>query len=325
MVGPHVDSRNPMLTVCASPNRGEGASAAEKVKHPPLSEKRQLAPHWPIVLRIRVACLPCDRFGSATLTSTTKVSPSTSPPRPSIFFRRRCAGSTSCSCRRCRPRVAPRMASTRPKSTINSSPGMAAQSGFTRSSTVLITCRGRRSAVGPFGGRMLSESAVRAAAKSIPGPSTAGSTCRRISNTSWARWCNRWWWGERRPRRSARPCNALEGRGWRVLHDRRWPGSTRANIDHLVIGPPGVAVVDTKHWADRSSCAAGCSLARTTATSPSRTCCGSWPRSRNCCSTWAPHPTEPWSGCPRSMCCRCWPSPRSPGRAAPTAASAGSA
>jgi hypothetical protein len=25
----------------------------------------------------------------------------------------------------------------------------------------------------------------------------------------------------------------LTDQGWRVLHDRRWPGSTRANVDHL--------------------------------------------------------------------------------------------
>lgn len=41
----------------------------------------------------------------------------------------------------------------------------------------------------------------------------------------------------------------LEDRAWRIFHDRRWPGATRGNVDHLVIGPPGVAVVDTKHWA----------------------------------------------------------------------------
>lgn len=36
--------------------------------------------------------------------------------------------------------------------------------------------------------------------------------------------------------------------GWRILHDRRWPGSSSANVDHLAVGPPGVAVIDTKHW-----------------------------------------------------------------------------
>lgn len=28
---------------------------------------------------------------------------------------------------------------------------------------------------------------------------------------------------------------------------RRWPGSTRANVDHLAVGPGGVAVIDSKH------------------------------------------------------------------------------
>jgi hypothetical protein len=40
----------------------------------------------------------------------------------------------------------------------------------------------------------------------------------------------------------------LTDQGWRVLHDRRWPGSQRANVDHLVVWYGGVAVVDTKHW-----------------------------------------------------------------------------
>jgi type II secretory pathway pseudopilin PulG len=40
----------------------------------------------------------------------------------------------------------------------------------------------------------------------------------------------------------------LADRGWRVLHDRRWPGSSRANVDHLVVWYGGVAIIDTKHW-----------------------------------------------------------------------------
>jgi hypothetical protein len=35
---------------------------------------------------------------------------------------------------------------------------------------------------------------------------------------------------------------------WTVFHDLRWPGRLRANVDHLVIGPGGVFVVDTKNW-----------------------------------------------------------------------------
>ncbi len=37
----------------------------------------------------------------------------------------------------------------------------------------------------------------------------------------------------------------LRGRGVVLVHDRRMPGS-RANIDHLAVGPGGVTVIDTK-------------------------------------------------------------------------------
>ncbi len=42
---------------------------------------------------------------------------------------------------------------------------------------------------------------------------------------------------------------SLEGLpdGWVVLHDRRIPGGP-ANIDHIVVGPPGVFVIETKRW-----------------------------------------------------------------------------
>lgn len=36
--------------------------------------------------------------------------------------------------------------------------------------------------------------------------------------------------------------------GWFAVHDLPWPGRTRANIDHVVIGPGGVYVVDAKNW-----------------------------------------------------------------------------
>ena len=45
--------------------------------------------------------------------------------------------------------------------------------------------------------------------------------------------------------RTGRRLEPLEGEGFRILHDRRIPGS-RANIDHIVIGPPGIYVVETK-------------------------------------------------------------------------------
>jgi hypothetical protein len=38
---------------------------------------------------------------------------------------------------------------------------------------------------------------------------------------------------------------------WIVLHDLPWPGRPRANLDHVVIGPAGVFVVDAKNWSGR--------------------------------------------------------------------------
>ena len=66
--------------------------------------------------------------------------------------------------------------------------------------------------------------------------------------------------------RARRSWPALEGiDGLRVLNDRRVPG-TRGNIDHIVIAPAGVFVVDAKHYeaGSRSATKAG-SYARTTA------------------------------------------------------------
>ena len=40
--------------------------------------------------------------------------------------------------------------------------------------------------------------------------------------------------------------------GWRLLVDRRWPGTRRANIDMVAIGPGGVLVIDVKAWAEPS-------------------------------------------------------------------------
>lgn len=47
------------------------------------------------------------------------------------------------------------------------------------------------------------------------------------------------------------------GAGWTVWHDLHWPGRPRANIDHVVIGPGGVFVVDSKHWSGTVTVIAG--------------------------------------------------------------------
>jgi hypothetical protein len=47
-------------------------------------------------------------------------------------------------------------------------------------------------------------------------------------------------------RAGARLARHLDGRGVRLLHDRRVPGHGQANIDHLAVGPGGITVIDTK-------------------------------------------------------------------------------
>jgi hypothetical protein len=59
-----------------------------------------------------------------------------------------------------------------------------------------------------------------------------------------------WRRGTAGERRTARLLAPLERHGWAVLHDLAIPG-TQANIDHLVIGPGGVIVVDSKRYRGR--------------------------------------------------------------------------
>ena len=50
-------------------------------------------------------------------------------------------------------------------------------------------------------------------------------------------------------RATAATLEALPRDQWRVLHDVPWPGRSHAAIDHVVVGPGGVFVVDGKAWA----------------------------------------------------------------------------
>ena len=59
-----------------------------------------------------------------------------------------------------------------------------------------------------------------------------------------------WRRGAEGERRTARLLDPLEQHGWAILHDLAIPGS-RANIDHLVIGPGGVFVIDSKQYRGR--------------------------------------------------------------------------
>jgi len=52
--------------------------------------------------------------------------------------------------------------------------------------------------------------------------------------------------------RTARALAPLAAAGYHLLADRQWPGSRRAQVDMVVVGPGGVFIVDTKAWADVS-------------------------------------------------------------------------
>src|SRR5512132_3606407 len=57
-----------------------------------------------------------------------------------------------------------------------------------------------------------------------------------------------WQRGAQGERRTARLLRRLTRDGFVVFHDLAAPGTTRANVDHLVIGPSGVFVIDSKQW-----------------------------------------------------------------------------
>jgi hypothetical protein len=52
--------------------------------------------------------------------------------------------------------------------------------------------------------------------------------------------------------RTGQILRSLEAEGFRAIHDRLIPGS-RANIDHIVVGPTGVFVVETKSYTGKLS------------------------------------------------------------------------
>jgi hypothetical protein len=72
--------------------------------------------------------------------------------------------------------------------------------------------------------------------------------CRRTGEADPARAWRRGAQGERRTAKRLRP---LTHQGWVVLHDRAIPGFP-GNVDHLVIGPTGVFVLDSKLWSGRA-------------------------------------------------------------------------
>ena len=55
----------------------------------------------------------------------------------------------------------------------------------------------------------------------------------------------------RRAEAEQRTANALENldpNAWTVIDDLQWPGGRYGHVDHVVVGPSGVYVIDTKTW-----------------------------------------------------------------------------
>jgi Nuclease-related domain len=57
-----------------------------------------------------------------------------------------------------------------------------------------------------------------------------------------------WRRGAAGERHTARLLDRLTRDGYVVFHDLAMPGNTSANVDHLVIGPTGLFVIDSKQW-----------------------------------------------------------------------------
>ncbi|MCX6406256.1 MAG: nuclease-related domain-containing protein [Propionibacteriales bacterium] len=67
----------------------------------------------------------------------------------------------------------------------------------------------------------------------------------------------KWEKGAEGEARTAEVLAAGLGPGWTVLHDVRWPGRQRANVDHVAVGPTGIFVIDSKNWSGRIALADG--------------------------------------------------------------------
>ncbi len=57
-----------------------------------------------------------------------------------------------------------------------------------------------------------------------------------------------WTAGATGERLVAEKLEELTARGWRILNDVHWPGRPKANLDHIMVGPGGVIVIDAKNW-----------------------------------------------------------------------------
>jgi hypothetical protein len=158
------------------------------------------------------------------------------------------------SARRTRPAARPAASSNRPMPGEPGRPGASAQAEYQRRRTAELAAWTRTLpwrvaatlAAGTAGGLLagrLAGSWPAALAVAAAVAAAVGWALRfRVSPPTGA-----WQRGAAGERKTARLLARLEPHGWTVLHDLAVPGS-RANIDHLAIGPPGVFVIDSKQY-----------------------------------------------------------------------------
>lgn len=61
--------------------------------------------------------------------------------------------------------------------------------------------------------------------------------------------------GSRVEQATASLLDTLTSLGWHTWHDVAWPGRDRATIDHVLLGPGGLFVIDSVHWSGRITAA----------------------------------------------------------------------
>lgn len=66
-----------------------------------------------------------------------------------------------------------------------------------------------------------------------------------------------WGSGADGERRTVNRLSQLTPHGWFLLHDVHWPGRPLANLDHVLVGPGGIVVVDAKNWSGAVEVRAG--------------------------------------------------------------------
>jgi hypothetical protein len=99
---------------------------------------------------------------------------------------------------------------------------------------------------GPTSGARRAQVARQRAAKAAADASRAAAEAARQASLA-----EKYEKGDAGERLVAEALDILHGAGWLALHDRWKSSSSPANIDHILVGPPGVCVIDAKNWSSK--------------------------------------------------------------------------